>query len=78
MRRKSNLRLLFSLFLVLTSGFTVTANAAELEAAKSLLDLYREGGPVMHVIALCSVATLALGAYCAIMYRKAKMMPPWD
>jgi biopolymer transport protein ExbB len=29
----------------------------------------------MHVIALCSVATLALGTYCAIMYRKAKMMP---
>jgi biopolymer transport protein ExbB len=46
-----------------------------LETAKSLLDLYREGGPVMHVIALCSVATLALTAYCAIMFRKAKMMP---
>ena len=29
----------------------------------------------MHIIALCSVATLALGAYCAIMYRKGKMMP---
>jgi biopolymer transport protein ExbB len=45
------------------------------ETTKSLLDLYREGGPIMHVIALCSVATLALGTYCALMYRKAKMMP---
>jgi biopolymer transport protein ExbB len=46
------------------------------ESSKSLLDLYREGGPVMHLIALCSIATLALGAYCGIMYRKGKLMPP--
>jgi biopolymer transport protein ExbB len=52
-----------------------TAGASGMETHKSLLDLYREGGPVMHIIALCSVATLALGAYCGIMYRKAKMMP---
>ena len=74
MRRISNLRPLFSLFLVL-AGAPDTASASELETAKSLLDLYREGGPVMHVIALCSVTTLALAAYCAIMFRKAKMMP---
>lgn len=74
MRRISNLRPLFSLFLVL-AGAPDTASASELETTKSLLDLYREGGPVMHVIALCSVATLALAAYCAIMFRKAKMMP---
>jgi len=75
MKRKSNLRQLFPLFLIFTAGLPVVADAAELETAKSLLDLYREGGPVMHIIALCSVATLALGAYCAIMYRKGKMMP---
>ena len=74
MRRKSNLRLLFPLFLYLAAGLPVVADAAELET-QELLDLYREGGPVMHVIALCSVATLALGAYCGIMYRKGKMMP---
>ena len=74
MRRKSNLRQLFPLFLIFTAGLPVVADAAELETAKSLLDLYREGGPVMHVIALCSVATVALGAYCAIMYRKGRMM----
>lgn len=53
----------------------LTASAA-VETNKSLLDLYREGGPIMHLIALCSVAVLALGTYCAMMYRKAKLMPP--
>ena len=28
-----------------------TAGAAGIETDKSLLDLYREGGPVMHIIA---------------------------
>lgn len=42
---------------------------------KSLLDLYREGGVVMHLIALCSVATVALGAYCGVMFRRGKVMP---
>jgi biopolymer transport protein ExbB len=74
MKPISDLRLLLCLVFVLTGGLPVTASATEVET-KSLLDLYREGGPVMHIIALCSVATLALAAYCAIMYRKAKMMP---
>jgi biopolymer transport protein ExbB len=42
---------------------------------KSLLDLYRDGGPIMHLIALCSVAVVALGSYCTIMFRKGKLMP---
>jgi biopolymer transport protein ExbB len=75
MKCKSDLRLFLSLLFIILGGLPVTAGASELETAKSLLDLYREGGPVMHVIALCSVATLALAAYCAIMFRKAKMMP---
>ena len=65
-------------FLLILSGgllLPATAGASEVETSKSLLDLYREGGPVMHIIALCSVATLALGTYCAIMYRKARIMP---
>jgi biopolymer transport protein ExbB len=74
MKRTSDLRLLLCLLLVLTGGLPISASASGLET-KSLLDLYGEGGPVMHIIALCSVATLALAAYCAIMYRKAKMMP---
>ena len=54
----------------------LSAHAMGVESSKSLLDLYREGGPIMHLIALCSIATLALGAYCGIMFRKGKLMPP--
>lgn len=43
---------------------------------KSLMDLYREGGPIMHIIALCSIAVTSIGGYCAFMFRKSKLMPP--
>ncbi|MEI6072846.1 MAG: MotA/TolQ/ExbB proton channel family protein [Verrucomicrobiae bacterium] len=52
-----------------------TASAAGVVSDKSLLDLYRDGGPIMHLIALCSVAVVALGTYCVIMFRKGKLMP---
>ncbi|MEI6873182.1 MAG: MotA/TolQ/ExbB proton channel family protein [Verrucomicrobiota bacterium] len=52
------------------------ANAAELEHTKTLLDLYRDGGPIMHLIALCSVAALALAVYCFVSLRKSRMLPP--
>jgi biopolymer transport protein ExbB len=51
------------------------ANAAGTESTKSLLDLYREGGPVMHLISLCSVASVALSVFCWVSYRKARMLP---
>ena len=60
----------------LLAGWPLTASAAATETHKSLLDLYQQGGPIMHVIALCSVATLALGVYCGMMYRRGKMIPP--
>lgn len=67
--------------LVLATGMLLAApiNASAMsgvESNKSLLDLYREGGPIMHLIALCSVAVVAVGAFCSIMYRKGKLMPP--
>jgi biopolymer transport protein ExbB len=37
--------------------------------------LYHEGGPVMHLIALCSVAAMALSVFCWVTYRKARMLP---
>ena len=52
-----------------------TASAMGVASSKSLLDLYRDGGPIMHLIALCSVSVMALGAYCLVMFRKAKLMP---
>ena len=76
MKMKRNDRLLLPFLLILSGGMLLpaTAEASGVVTNKSLLDLYREGGPVMHIIALCSVVTLALGTYCGIMYRKAKMM----
>ena len=71
-RKTGNILLLAALALCLAP---MSAHAMGVESSKSLLDLYREGGPVMHLIALCSIATLALGAYCGIMYRKGKLMP---
>lgn len=55
--------------------FPSTASAMGVASEKSLLDLYREGGPIMHLIALCSVAVMALGSYCVIVFRKGKLMP---
>lgn len=53
-----------------------TASAAGVTTDKSLLDLYREGGPIMHLIALCSVAVVSLASYCGLMFRRPKLMPP--
>ncbi len=61
---------------VLAMALPLTASAAGTETQKSLLDLYREGGPVMHLIAMCSMATMALCAYCILMFRRGKLMPP--
>jgi biopolymer transport protein ExbB len=61
--------------LAVALALPLSAHAAEVESSKSLLDLYKEGGPIMHLIALCSVGTLAVAAYCATMYRKAKLIP---
>lgn len=61
--------------IALLAIFPSTAHAAGAESSKSLLDLYREGGPIMHLIAFCSMATMALAAYCGLMFRKGKMMP---
>lgn len=72
MNRKSCLHLASLIALTLP----LSAHAASgPESSKSLLDLYSEGGPIMHLIALCSVGTLALAAFCATMYRKAKLLP---
>ncbi|MEI8386480.1 MAG: hypothetical protein WCG76_02670 [Verrucomicrobiota bacterium] len=40
---------------VLLAFLPSTASAMGVASSKSLLDLYRDGGPIMHLIALCSV-----------------------
>ena len=73
--RKSNVLTLGLLTAALLLAAPFDASAAAVESNKSLLDLYREGGPIMHLIALCSVGTLAIAVYCALTYRKGKMLP---
>jgi len=43
---------------------------------KSLLDLFRAGGPLMWPILLCSMGTIAVGVYCFLQINQKKMMPP--
>jgi biopolymer transport protein ExbB len=75
MNRKRNISFVGLIAVALTLPLSAHAAAAP-ETSKSLLDLYREGGPIMHLIALCSVGTVALAAFCATMYRKPKILPP--
>ncbi|MEM6601786.1 MAG: MotA/TolQ/ExbB proton channel family protein [Verrucomicrobiota bacterium] len=42
---------------------------------KSLLDVYLQGGWMMHVIALCSLGTIAVSVYCALQIKKDKLAP---
>ena len=71
----NNRSLKMAVGLIVAMTTSLSASAADTETHKSLLDLYRDGGPVMHLIALCSMATMALCAYCALMFRKGKLMP---
>ncbi|MDX6765421.1 MAG: MotA/TolQ/ExbB proton channel family protein [Candidatus Methylacidiphilales bacterium] len=59
-----------------TTQENINKKVAAGQKDKSLLDLYHEGGPVMHLIALCSVGMMALSGFCALNYSKAKLMPP--
>ncbi|HUF61723.1 MAG TPA: MotA/TolQ/ExbB proton channel family protein [Verrucomicrobiales bacterium] len=42
---------------------------------KSLLDVYREGGWMMHVLSLCSAGTIAVAAYCFSQVSARRMAP---
>ncbi len=42
---------------------------------KSLLDLYQQGGMFMHLLALCSIGTVAVAVYCFIQIDKRKICP---
>ena len=42
---------------------------------KTLIDLYKEGGWVMHMIALTSVAAMGTLGFCLISINKGRMMP---
>lgn len=52
-----------------------TAPGKHLAHSKSLLDMYRDGGWVMHIIAACSVGTIAILAYCVTQINRRKFLP---
>lgn len=59
-----------------TTREAINQKVAAGQKDKSLLDMYHDGGPVMHLIALCSVGMMALGGFCALNFRKDRIMPP--
>lgn len=42
---------------------------------KSLLDYYKQGGPWLHPILLCSIGTIAVAVYCFLQINRKKMQP---
>lgn len=58
--------------LVMHPRVALAAEAAG--STRSLLDLYHEGGVVMHVIACCSVLAMTVGVHCALTLRKRSML----
>lgn len=73
MKAKRNMHLCGTVLFFLS---THVLTAAEEVSSKSALDLYREGGPVMHLVAFCSVAVVALAVYCGVSFRKHRLLPP--
>ena len=45
------------------------------EQTKSLLDVYKSGGPMMHILALMFIGTVAVAAYCFLQVSAGKMVP---
>ncbi|MEM1157082.1 MAG: MotA/TolQ/ExbB proton channel family protein [Verrucomicrobiota bacterium] len=58
-----------------TTQEVVEEKIAAAEKDQSLFDLYLQGGWLMHFIALCSIGTIAVAAYCGIQINKKKMVP---
>jgi biopolymer transport protein ExbB len=45
------------------------------EQTKSLLDVYKSGGSMMHILALMFIGTVAVAAYCFLQVSAGKMVP---
>lgn len=53
-----------------------TVEAPAKHRSKTLIDLYQEGGWVMHMIALTSIATVSTLSFCLIAINRKKVVPP--
>lgn len=42
---------------------------------KTMMDLFKSGGPLMYPLLLCSIGTVAVAAYCFLQITPAKMVP---
>ena len=63
--------------LVLSDAFAQEAAPAQIESeGTSLLDVYSDGGMMMHGLLLCSMGTIAVIVYCFIQITGKKMCPP--
>lgn len=47
----------------------------EVASSTSLLDVYQQGGWMMHVLLLCSIGTIAVVVYCFVQISAKKMAP---
>ncbi len=52
-----------------------TMEGSSAASTKTLLDLYRTGGLMMHPILLCSIGTIAVCVYCWVQINPRKMRP---
>jgi biopolymer transport protein ExbB len=52
------------------------ADAAPAKIDKSLLDYFHEGGPIMYLIVLCSIATVYLAIDGVVRTSKVRVVPP--
>ena len=66
----------FLILILLLLSQTSSWAMSGVESNKSLLDLYKEGGPIMHLIALCSVGCAALAGFLGLQLRRSKILPP--
>ncbi len=79
MNGKSQLKLVMMMLVAAAAVLAVQAQTGGTggpvapEEGKSLLDMWKVGGPVMWPIGLCSVIGIGLAVYCAIQYRIEKM-----
>jgi len=80
--KKTHRNLLLLALLALLAVFTLDAQAQDTGEKskappkdKTLLDLYKTGGFLMHPILLCSIGTIAVGVFCFIQINTKKMMP---
>jgi biopolymer transport protein ExbB len=65
-----------TLLFIIPAGNLFAGEGSPVESTRSLLDLYRDGGSVMHLIAACSLAGVSLSVFCGLHYRRKALLPP--